>query len=64
MLFRSIAALREKGAVVIRDNVDKDNLASLATHKKCGFVIDQENGVDYLCDEEVDEYAYGMLYQG
>ena len=64
LLAELIAALREKGAVVIRDNVDKDNLASLATHKKCSFVIEQENGVDYLCDEEVDEYAYGMLYQG
>ena len=56
-----IALLRERGAVCIRSCVAKTNTASLATHKKCGFIIAQENGVDYL-DHSTSPYTYGMLY--
>lgn len=38
-----------------------DNAASLATHKKCGFTIVQENGICYLYDT-VSEYQCGMRY--
>ncbi len=52
-LIRSvIQKLEEDEHVVIRSNVRKTNVASLATHKKCGFVI----------EEEKDNYFYGMFY--
>ncbi len=55
------AAYGENGSVDIRDCVMKDNAPSLATHKKCGFTIAQENGICYLYDT-VSEYQYGMRY--
>lgn len=55
------AACGLNGSVDIRDCVMKDNAASLATHKKCGFTIAQENGICYLYDT-VNEYQYGMRY--
>lgn len=39
--------------VVIRSNVRKTNIASLVTHQKCGFVI----------EEETEDCFYRMLYQ-
>lgn len=54
-----VELLKQRGQVVIRDNVSKRNLPSLATHKKCGFVIEKENGVDYLSGEQSDR-VYGM----
>ena len=39
--------------VIIRSKVRKINIASLLTHQKCGFVI----------EEEKEEYFYGMLYK-
>lgn len=45
---------------VIRSNVRKTNIASLAIHKKCGFVIEQENGINPLLDTKYDD-KYGML---
>ena len=56
-----ISALRQHGPVAIRSSVDKENTQSLATHKKCGFVIDQENGINYLNGDRY-ENGYGMLY--
>lgn len=56
-----ILRLKERGRVIIRSNVDKENLASLATHRKCGFEIEEENGINYLTGEQ-SEYVYGMLY--
>lgn len=50
-----------KGAVDIRDCVNKKNTASLATHKKCGFTIAQENGTCYLYNTTSDS-QYGMRY--
>ena len=55
-----ISALKQRGPVMIRSSVRKWNMESLATHKKCGFVIDEENGMDYLTGER-DENNYGML---
>ena len=45
----------------IRSNVNKKNVASLATHRKCGFTIGEENGINYLCGEQYD-HLYGMMY--
>lgn len=56
-----IALLRERGKVELRSNVHKKNTPSLATHKKCGFVIAEENGVNYISGTR-SEYVYGMLY--
>lgn len=57
-----ITLLRTRGAVELRSNVDKENTASLATHKKCGFEIAEENGVNYISGTQ-SEYVYGMLYR-
>jgi len=56
-----IAQLSQLGPVTIRSNVNKKNEASLATHRKCGFVVEEENGINYLSGEQRD-YLYGMLY--
>ena len=56
-----IAALKRRGPVTIRSSVHKKNAQSLATHKKCGFVIDEENGINYLNGDRY-ENSYGMLY--
>ncbi len=31
--------------------MNKQNVASLATHQKCGFIIEEENGINYLCGD-------------
>lgn len=54
-----VKQLKQRGQVIIRDNVSKRNIPSLATHKKCGFVIEKENGIDYLTGEN-SERVYGM----
>ncbi|MBQ8815083.1 MAG: GNAT family N-acetyltransferase [Lachnospiraceae bacterium] len=56
-----ISSLSGKGAVKIRSNVNKKNIASLATHRKCGFTIEEENGINYLYGEQYD-HLYGMMY--
>lgn len=58
-----IALIKEGGEVTIRSNVNKSNVASLVTHKKCGFSIELENGVNCLTGE-VRDYVYGMIYEG
>ena len=50
-----------RGAVDIRDCVVKSNEASLATHRKCGFTVFQENGICYLYNT-VNDNQYGMRY--
>ena len=50
-----IQKLEDKENVVIRSNVRKTNTASLATHQKCGFIIEGESGTDNC--------FYVMLYQ-
>lgn len=64
ILIRKVCSLlKQQNNVVIRSNVNKSNMASLATHKKCGFRIELENGVNCLTGEERD-YVYGMIYEG
>ncbi|MCM1533440.1 MAG: GNAT family N-acetyltransferase [Corallococcus sp.] len=41
--------------------VGRNNIASLNTHKKCGFKIVSENGFDYL-QKETDDRCYGLEY--
>lgn len=50
-----IQKLEEDEPVVIRSNVRKTNRASLTTHQKCGFVIEEKKG-NKNC-------FYGMLYE-
>lgn len=52
--------LRQKGSVVIRDNVSKRNVPSLEIHRKCGFQIEEENGINYL-DGTRSDRVYGMI---
>ena len=56
-----IAHLYQQGSVDIRDRVSKTNTASLATHKKCGFFITEENGI-YYPSNTVNNKTYGMRY--
>ena len=58
-----IQKFKEYEQVVIRSNVRKTNIASLATHEKCGFVIEEENGTNHISGVQKDCF-YGMLYQG
>lgn len=57
-----VKLLKTRGKVILRDNVSKRNLPSLATHRKCGFVIEEENGRDYLSGEQSDR-VYGMILE-
>ena len=57
-----VQLLKTRGKVIIRDNVSKRNLPSLATHKKCGFEIEEENGTDHLSGEQSDR-VYGMILE-
>ncbi len=61
LLSELLCALKAKGAFVLRDNVDKENVASLALHKKCGFKIAEGEAFDYLSNEP-DPYSFGMIY--
>ena len=61
VLKETIEFLAKRGPVVIRDNVKKDNLASLVTHRKCGFRIEQEEAVNQLSGE-VKADCYGLIY--
>ena len=63
VLKETIEFLAKRGPVVIRDSVKKDNLASLATHRKCGFVIEHENAIYYLDNNRVDMDHYGLIYE-
>lgn len=56
-----ISSLSQNGPVKIRSNVSKQNKASLATHRKCGFIIAEENGINYLYGTQND-HLYGMAY--
>ncbi|MBQ8599103.1 MAG: GNAT family N-acetyltransferase, partial [Oscillospiraceae bacterium] len=62
VLSETIDLLKQRGSLTIRDNVKKDNLASLATHRRCGFRIEQEEAVNCLSGETRADY-YGLIYQ-
>lgn len=53
--------LHQRGPVDIRDCVSKTNTASLATHKKCGFIIAEESGI-YYPSNTINNKTYGMRY--
>ena len=57
-----IELLKKRGKVIIRSNVSKNNMASLALHRKCGFAIEEENGINYLTGEQRAS-VYGMVYR-
>lgn len=57
-----IRLLKRCGRVIIRSNVSKNNMASLALHRKCGFAIEEENGINYLTGEQRAS-VYGMVYR-
>ncbi len=61
VLSETLKTLEKTGKFEVHDCVSKKNEASLATHRKCGFVIDSDAGVDYLNGER-DERDYGMGY--
>ena len=61
LMIAVIQRLRGYGRVIIRDSVSKNNEASIALHRKCGFFIETENGVDYPGGEP-DAGCYGMAY--
>lgn len=63
LILKVIALLKKQGQVIIRSNVAKTNPASLATHKKCGFTIEEGNGTNHLTGQQRDS-VYGMLYVG
>ena len=56
-----IDLLKERGAYMIRDCVDKKNMASLLTHQKVGYVINSGEGYDYL-QNETDDGSYGLQF--
>ena len=61
LLRGTVELLKKSGPFRLCDNVDKQNEASLATHKACGFAVVSENGYDYL-REETDGGSYGMEF--
>ncbi len=61
VLSETLRSLEKSGPFEVHDRVNKKNTASLATHRKCGFVVDSEVGMDYLTGERNDR-SYGMRY--
>lgn len=61
LINRVLKRLKKHGTVIIRCCVSKKNTASLATHFKCGFVIETENGYNPL-HHTTSEKNYGLLY--
>lgn len=57
-----IQDLKKEGPFIIRDSVSKQNEASLQTHKKCGFIIENEDAIDYYTNE-VEQHSYGLIYR-
>lgn len=62
LLLGVIDRLKEKEHFTLCDCVSKKNIASLATHKKCGFKIASDKGYDYL-QNEIDENCVSMQYE-
>lgn len=61
LLRETTEMLKKTGPFRLCDNVDKQNEASLATHKACGFAVVSDNGYDYL-RKETDGGSYGMEF--
>lgn len=61
LLNRVIEELKKQGPFKLCDCVSKKNTASVETHRKCGFTIVSDAGINYLSGE-ADESEYGMQY--
>lgn len=61
LLSQVLDRLKEQGSFIVCDCVDKGNEASMSTHLKCGFVLVNDIGYDYLQDQE-DDGSYGMQF--
>lgn len=61
LLLGLMEELRKQGPFRLCDCVNKQNVPSLKTHKRCGFRIARETGLDYLSGEE-NERCFGMEY--
>ena len=62
LLIDVLETMKKDGSFRLCDCVDKKNIASLKTHKKCGFQIVMEDGYDYL-NMTVDGRDYGLEYR-
>lgn len=56
-----IKELGRKGEFRLFSNVGKTNIASMETHKKCGFIVDSEKGYDYS-NQSYEEGSYSLKY--
>lgn len=61
LLTEITALLRSRGRADIRSCVKKTNAASLAVHRKCGFTLAADPGVNYLTGT-VSDGCCGMRY--
>lgn len=59
LLRGTVEFLKEGGAFCLRSNVSKNNKASLATHKACGFSVVSDCGYNELT-QEAEEGCFGM----
>lgn len=56
--------LKKQGSFTVCDCVHKTNVASVATHLKCGFVISNDVGYDYLQNSTNDRnYSMQFTYE-
>lgn len=62
LLLGIISSLEENGNIILRCNVGKNNIASYRLHRKCGFIIENENGLNFSTGEQRKE-VYGMCYK-
>ena len=56
-----IGDLKTRGPFRLCDCVGKNNAASLGVHRKCGFEIAAEAGINYL-DQSASERCFGLAY--
>lgn len=62
LLRETAELLKKSGAFCLRSNVSKNNAASIATHKACGFSVVSESGYNELM-QEAEEGCFGMELQ-
>lgn len=60
LLTQALELWRTQGVPAVRDSISCRNAASLATHKKCGFVVERKTAVNPLTGEE-NEGCCGMV---
>lgn len=62
LLQEIIKNLEKNEEIILKCNVGKYNRASIELHKKCGYIIDKENGFDFTTNEERTD-VYAMCYK-